>query len=106
MSENATVITHHASDRAWDRLGLKPDSVQRLANMAFANGIRQEDTAGSQARYLGALFMQEKTANNLRVYGDAVFIFVGNVLVTAHHLPHRYRETVRKIKLRMAKGAA
>lgn len=92
------ILTHHSIERGQERAGLCPEAFHKLAGKAFHEGIRHKDTAGALHRYLTALYKAERKANNIRIYGEFVYLFCGEVLVTVLHLPNEFKKVVRKIK--------
>lgn len=94
----SAIVTHHARERGGLRLGLKPSSVARMAELALVNGIGQADCRGALRRYLDGLFLKERKATNSRIYGEHVFLFAGEILITILHLPNSYKAQVKKLK--------
>ncbi len=91
-------ITRHAEHRARSRLGMKPGSLRITARNAYQRGIRHFETTDSLNRYLTKLWFYNQRANNIRVHGDAVFVFSSNVLVTVYRLPEIYLPQIKQIK--------
>lgn len=77
------IVTDHAYDRAKERLSIKKESLDRLAEKAFNEGLKQSDTTGRVHRYITKL---NEKANNIRIYGDNIFIFDDNRLLTVYQL--------------------
>ena len=61
-------------------------------------GLRREDTHGSFRRYLDYLYHYNRSANNIRVWAEKVYIFSDNSLVTVLNLPPRYRNAANNIQ--------
>lgn len=91
------ILTKHAKHRSKERMGLNKEASDKAAQKALEVGIRHSETAGSLHRYLSRLFLTKKTANNIRIYAEKVFIFSGNVLITVLQLPNEYKKVVNKI---------
>ena len=85
------IVTNHAAKRFKQRVGLPKTACQRHAEKAFIDGLRHTDVRGSAKRYLDKLFLEHRTANNMRVYGQFVYLFKGKVLVTVLNLPRSVR---------------
>ena len=90
-------MSNHATDRMNERCGLNKKSAERLSKLALENGISHSDTSGSLNRYLTKLFFYNKTANNIRIYGEYVYIFCDDILITVMPLDNKYKKTVRNI---------
>lgn len=102
-------ITQHALERCKERGGWNPKAAQRMADKALEHGIKHCDTKGALKRYFDHLYMVERNANNLRIYGRHVFVFYHERLITVLHLAHEHVRAVeelsgRKKTQKMAKG--
>lgn len=73
-----------------------------MARIALEKGTKHSDTSGALNRYLTALYMKYKTADNTRIYGQFVYLFYGENLITAFQLPNEFRATADKIAKRIA----
>lgn len=92
------IITDHAWGRIEERVGMKRAAAQSLANHALKRGIRHVDTHGSLRQYLDGIWSVNRTANNIRVHGEFIYIFDKNVLVTMWRTPEDLRKITFKIK--------
>lgn len=88
-------VTRHADRRIRQRVGLPRKAVEKNAQAALEHGIRHADTSGSLHRYIAALYWQNESANNTRIYNEQVYIFHDETLITVYPLPAKYRSTVR-----------
>ena len=91
-------MSNHATDRMSERCGLNKKSSERLSKLALENGISHNDTSGSLNRYLTKLFFYNKTANNIKIYGEYVYIFCDEILITVIPLDNKYKKIVRNMK--------
>lgn len=78
-------ITEHAHHRMKERMGLPRSARAAAAARAMQFGIRREDAVGPLRDYLSRNW--ERDTNTLRVYGNFVFAFEGERLVTVFELP-------------------
>lgn len=85
------VITNHAKARIKERTSMSKRMVEKNVELAKRNGVSREETSGSLRRYIDSIFYKKKTANNIRIYCGFVYVFSGEVLITAFELPQRYR---------------
>lgn len=97
MSEEV-IITDHAFEKGKERFSLKVDAFKRLAQKAFNEGLRQSDASGKLGRYMDKIYFEHRTANNLRIYGDNLFIFSHNILITTYQVPSDLKKYVRACK--------
>jgi len=91
------IVTRHAEKRT-KRMGSSKKKATEIAEEAFAGGIKHEETTGRLRKYLSGLYLQERTANNIRLHHQMVFLFNGNVLITILNLPHNLHASVESIK--------
>lgn len=93
-------VNEHAAKRMKERCGSNKSSIQKTAQTALERGITHAETSGSLKRYLDHLYLQHRKANNMRIWGDKVFIFYGESLITVLNLPQKYMATCNKIQER------
>jgi hypothetical protein len=89
--------TAHGKDRIRDRVGVPLKSVDRVAQTAFDRGVTHAETAGSLNRYLSGIYLNKHRGNNLRIWGEKVYIFENDALITVLNLPNKYKRVVREI---------
>jgi hypothetical protein len=89
-------ITAHAFDRGKERLGLDRSAFQSLAVKAYIAGKKHAETKGNLKAYISELFLQYKNANNTRVYGENIYIFSNNTLITVYQLPNHLKKLAKK----------
>lgn len=90
--ETPITITEHAYDRMKERLGWNKKAADRMAPKAFRKGIRHGETRGSLHRYLDSIWFSHQNATDMRIYGQAIFIFRGKTLITVYEMPQKYRK--------------
>lgn len=96
LMDNSIQITDHAYDRMKERLGWSRKAGERMAQKAYLEGQTHGETRGSLHRFLDGVFLSHGNANNLRIYGEALFVFCGNKLITVYALPTRYRKLQKR----------
>lgn len=84
-------VTNHAKKRFKRRVGLPKAACQKHAEKAYTHGVTHAETRGRSKRYLTRIFLQHRNANQLRVYGQFVYVFNNTVLITIMHLPKTVR---------------
>jgi len=99
-------ITAHAHERGRERLGLHRSALERTAEIALREGFTQADATGQLKRYLDRLYFSQRSANNLRIHGENVYIFAGKTLVTVHPVPAQLRGHLRSLRQHRSGGAA
>lgn len=87
--QECCVATDHAYERAKKRLGWKPKVLDRMMKKAFEKGVTHSETKGGLNKYIAKLWFRNKNANNIRIYGENVFLFCGKTLVTIYRLENK-----------------
>lgn len=96
-------ITEHGEERVRERCGIPKKAVRRLADKAFQFGLSHSETTGKLNKYITALYFKNTNADNIKIYGDKVYIFSGNTLITILNLPGSYKNVAKKCFERRAK---
>ena len=91
-------ITDHAYEMAKDRLSMNRGSFEKLAGKAFLLGVKQADSAGNLKKYIDSKYFVAKSANNIRIYGENLFVFSKNTLITVYQIPNNLRKSALKIQ--------
>ena len=87
-------LTNHALKRCRKRFGLPRKSIRRTAEKALSEGRARGEFKGRFKRYLDAIFLKDRTANNMRIYGQNLYIFKGETLITAWTIPTKYHNNL------------
>jgi hypothetical protein len=100
MSDEQTIIrlTDHAIDRAKERFGWNKDTLYRMAEKAFTEGIKHKDTKSHLSKYITKLWFEHKHSNNTRIYGENIYFFATNTLCTVYHIPNHLRKQIKYAK--------
>lgn len=81
-------VSKHAEQRMRERCGLNKKSIERIAQKAYDKGIKHESTKGRLRKWITGVYFKNTKANNIRLYGDMLYVFCENVLVTVFQIPH------------------
>lgn len=92
---NEVDITEHAYQRAKERLSLNNKALDRMAVKAYVEGIKHSDTTGKLNKYITGLWGKYKTANNIRIYGEVIFLFAKNRLITVYQIPNEFKKILK-----------
>ncbi len=76
------IVTNHGRRRMHDRIGVTKGVSRKTAEKALNFGITHAEAKGSLKRYMDAVFLQKRNANNMRFYSNSLFVFRGKTLVT------------------------
>ncbi len=100
MSRNhitiSIIITEHAFDRAKERLGLNRRATERMALKAFVAGKKHAQCKGQLKKYIDGIYLQYENCNNVRLYGEALYLFHNNKLITIYNLPNELKPISKK----------
>lgn len=84
-------VTNHAAKRFKQRMGLPKKACQRHAETAYEHGATHGEVRGSLKRYMDKLYLQHRTATDIRAYGEQLYLFAGRRLITLFPIPKRMR---------------
>ena len=77
----------HARDRIQERCGINKASCDRIAKIAFDNGLTHAEATGQLKAYITKIFNRNESANNIRIYAEKIWIFANVELVNFKLLP-------------------
>lgn len=90
------IVTKYAKQRMKQRCGLNNKSSERLAKIAYEKGLRHGNMTGNLKKWVDSLYFKNRTANQIRLYGDKAYIFQNEKLITVIQIPHNLvKEVVR-----------
>ena len=90
--DNKVIMTYHAEDRLKERAGFNQKAANRMAQKALDNGITHGDVTGQLKKWLDRKYFAYKNANNMRIYGEELYIFNEDVLITVFHIPQHLKK--------------
>lgn len=79
-------------------MGLALAPFQKVAAKAFQDGITHNEATGPLKRYMSKLYMAQRVCNNIRIYGEFVFLFKEDCLITVWGLPNELKPIAAKIR--------
>lgn len=90
------IVTKYAKQRMKQRCGLNDKSSERLAKITYEKGLRHGNLTGNLKKWVDSLYFKNRTANQIRLYGDKAYIFQNEKLITVIQIPHNLvKEVVR-----------
>lgn len=100
MNKSATItlqinITEHAFERGKERVGLNARAFQSLVVKAYVSGKKHADTKGQLKQFISGLYLQYKKANNTRIYGNHIYLFCNQTLITVYHIPNDLKSYIK-----------
>lgn len=103
INKPIVIITNHAYERGKERLSLNKKAIDRLTKKAYLEGIKHVEIKGKARKYIDNIHSQKKTikqyiANNIRIYGEVVFLFKNNTLITLYQLPNEFKKVIKHFK--------
>ena len=90
------IISDHAYKRIRERCGLPKKAVERSAMLALQKGLTHKESTGSLKRYFDYLFLSHRKGANIRLYGNHIYIFSRNCLITVLPLPNEHKKSLKK----------
>lgn len=82
------ISTDHAYKRAKERLGWNKKVLDKMRDKAFETGITHKETKSNLKKYISGLWKDHKFCNNVRIYGENIYFFAGETLITLYRLPN------------------
>lgn len=92
-------LTKHSITRLEQRCGVSKKNAQLVAKRAFRKGINHAETHGNLHRFLDSIYLSQKKGTNMKIYGNAVFVFKNNVLITVISVPENLMNEVKELKI-------
>lgn len=91
-------VTRHAEHRTRERVGIPKKAVRRAAAKAITKGIKRTEAEGGLRRYLDWLYWRGNGgADNIVVYGDKVYLFGGDTLITVLTVPSCHKKQAARL---------
>lgn len=91
-------LTKHSIARLEQRCGVSKRNAPTVAKRAFRRGITHAETHGNLHRFLDSLYLSQKKGTNMRIYGNAVYVFKEDTLITVINIPENLMDDVKEIK--------
>lgn len=91
-------LTKHSISRLQQRCGVSKKNAMKVAKRAYRTGINHSQTHGNLHRFLDSLYLSQKKGTNMRIYGNAVFVFKEDVLITVINIPENLMKEVKETK--------
>lgn len=92
------IVTKHAKQRMKQRCGLQEKSSGRIAKVAFENGLQHGELTGNLKKWVDSLYFRDRSANQIRLYGDKAYIFNDMKLITVLQIPHNLVKEADKLR--------
>ena len=88
-------LTKHSISRLKERCGVTKKNAPKVARRAYTKGIKHSQTTGNLHRYLDTLYLSQRNGTNMRIYGDSVFVFREDTLITVINLPNNLLKEIK-----------
>lgn len=88
-------ITEHAYERAKERLRFKSEVLDKMAAVAYEEGLKHSESKGLLKKYITSLFFQYGKANNIRIYGEVIYLFASSTLITVYQVPSHLKKYLK-----------
>lgn len=92
------VVSRHARKRLKERSGLNKKAIQRMVDMAYTQGIRHSQMKGRLHKWVTSVACKGiSNATNIRAYGDKLYLFDRNILVTVIQIPPNLLKDIKNM---------
>lgn len=85
--EKEITVTYHARKRLKERLGIRKSACVRHAQLVFDKGTPRQEVSGNLRRYMNKKHLQDPSINEMRLYGEFIYMFCDESLVTVFGVP-------------------
>lgn len=92
------IITRHGGRRVRERSGINKKAVHRIVCKAYHEGFTREDTNGELRKWIERICEKNKPADQVRIYGDNMYLFADNYLITMFQIPNSLKKNIKKKK--------
>lgn len=91
-------VTSHAKRRLKERCGVPKNSAINMAERAFNKGISFENASTDLKKYISSVYIRhEKISDNIRIYGNMVYVFDNRTLITVYPIPGNLLNEMERI---------
>lgn len=80
------IATKHAYEKAKERMNWRSKVLDKMMQKAFYEGVQHKDTKGTLRKYITKLWFRYKNCNNVRIYGENIYFFSDQTLITLYRL--------------------
>lgn len=99
-------VTAHAKKRLKERCGVTKNSALKMAERAFTKGISFENASTELKKYISSVYLcHGKMCNNIRIYGNMVYIFDNRTLITVYPIPENIANRIENLAIAIDKAA-
>ena len=98
------IVTRHAKRRMKQRCGVGKKSADRMAEVVYEKGLKHSDLSGNLKKWVDSLYFRNKTANQIRLYGDKAYIFHNTKLITVIPIPDNLMQKVNRLREQVKDG--
>ena len=89
---NKLVISNHAYKRARQRISWSRNALNRMTVLAYTCCIRRYQLKGKLKYFTNDLMFGYEKQSNIRIYGEVIYIFRHQTLVTLYQIPSDLRK--------------
>ena len=89
---NKLVISNHAYKRARQRISWSRNALNKMSVLAYTNGLRRYELKGKLRHYTDDLLIGSAKKPQIRIYGEVIYIFRNQTLVTLYQIPSELRK--------------
>lgn len=93
-------LTENSKDVLKDRVGLPVSAKEKLAQTAFDEGLQHKECVGKLHKYVSYLYNRCKRGNQIRLYGNHVYMFHNGRLITVFTIDNAHLNASLKLQKR------
>lgn len=104
MHKQELKITQHAYIKARLRFRWNRSTLNKMALRALTKGIHYNNSVGTLKSYIHSIWVKYKSCNNIRIYGENVYLFQDGKLITLYRVNNEMTKYINAHKRRKNNG--
>ena len=89
---NMLKVSGHAYKRARERIHWNRNALNKMSVLAYTNGLRRYELKGRLKHFINELVEDTEKKPQIRIYGEVLYIFRHQTLVTLYQIPSDLRK--------------
>ena len=89
---NMLKVSGHAYKRARERVRWSRNALNKMSVLAYTNGLRRYELKGKLRHFIDDLLIGSAKKPQIRIYGEVIYIFRNQTLVTLYQIPSELRK--------------
>lgn len=94
------ILTKHASMRMSQRCGIQKKTQQKVLRRVFRHGVTHAEIhqCNDLKKWVDKLYLAHRNPNKILLYGNAAYLFKGDILLTVINIPTELQDSVNQLR--------